>query len=140
MMNHSTSESDVHTERFERAFGSVWQRFHAADEPDGLGQLERQVLQHIEAGASPSGVAAHLGLARSTTTMVIKRLQGKGLVARSRSSDDERRVILARTPAGDRLVSASGLFRRDALSGALAGLGARRTAELIRALERLAAP
>ncbi len=42
-----------------------------------------------------------LDLESSTLTPLLKRLEGAGLIARSRDPDDERRVIISLTDAGD---------------------------------------
>lgn len=130
---------DAEAERFERAYGAVWFAFHHGGGDDGLGQLERQILHHVGDGASPSEIADHLGLARSTTTMVLKRLEQKGLVSKTRSEADERRVDVARTADGDSLVEDSSLLRRSDLVAALASLPEPVRTGLIAALEQLVA-
>lgn len=119
----------------------MWSAFHRADSPDdGLGQLERQILHHVVAPTSPSKIAAHLGLPRSTVTVVLQRLAGRGYVTRTRSAADERRVVVARTSAGDALTADDGFLRRDTLDQALARLSPTARRSLIRGLERLAEP
>ena len=50
-----------------------------------------------------SGLAQRLGLESSTVSPLIKRLESRGWVTRSRGHDDERTVEVALTPDGDRL-------------------------------------
>ena len=47
----------------------------------------------------------HLFLDSATLTPLLKRLQAAGLVTRTRTSEDEREVLIALTPAGVRLKS-----------------------------------
>jgi DNA-binding MarR family transcriptional regulator len=56
--------------------------------------------------ASPRTVGAlgeALDLESSTLTPLLKRLESQGLVARTRDPEDERRVVITLTPAGDAL-------------------------------------
>jgi DNA-binding MarR family transcriptional regulator len=56
--------------------------------------------------ASPRTVGAlgeALDLESSTLTPLLKRLETQGLVARTRDPEDERRVVITLTPAGDAL-------------------------------------
>jgi DNA-binding MarR family transcriptional regulator len=56
--------------------------------------------------ASPRTVGAlgeALDLESSTLTPLLKRLETQGLVARARDPEDERRVVVTLTPAGDAL-------------------------------------
>jgi DNA-binding MarR family transcriptional regulator len=128
----------VEAERFEQAYGAVWAAFHRANADDGLGQLERQVLDHVTGETTPSLIATHLGLARSTTTVVLKRLEAKGLVRRRRSAADERRVLVSRTPAGEQLIEKSSFLHLPELAAALDGFTARERHQLITTLQRLA--
>lgn len=49
------------------------------------------------------GIAQRLALEPSTLTPLLKRMEAAGLVRRARNPDDERQVIVALTPEGDRL-------------------------------------
>lgn len=71
---------------------------------DALGLTYPQYLAMLVLWeASPQTVGAlgeALDLESSTLTPLLKRLEAQGLVARSRDPEDERRVIVALTPAG----------------------------------------
>ncbi len=54
---------------------------------------------------SPGALAAHLNLARSTVSNLIKAMVDAGLVERSVSSDDLRGAALAASPKALRLLS-----------------------------------
>jgi len=138
LLNHSRDELQAEAERFERAYGAVWAAFHRADSADdGLGQLERQVLHHIAGPTSPSEIATHLGLPRSTVTVVLQRLAGRGFVTRTRHAEDERRVVVERTSHGDSLVADDSFLQPDALKDALQRLSPTARRQLIIGLERM---
>ena len=72
-----------------------------------------------------------------TLSPLLKRMEGAGLVDRSRDPADERRVVVALTAAGrDRLAAVADVPRTIA---ARSGLGLAQLAELRSALERLTA-
>ncbi len=50
-----------------------------------------------------NGIGGKLGLESSTLTPLLKRLEKAGMVQRQRDSEDERRVRVSLTQAGDRL-------------------------------------
>ena len=77
------------------------------------------------------GVAARLDLESSTVTPLVKRLEAAGLVARRRGVEDERKVEVTMTEAGQALLDRSGclgdlLMERSGMDGeALGALNAR---------------
>lgn len=58
-------------------------------------------------GLTIGTIAARLDLESSTVTPLVKRLETAGLVNRTRSLDDERRVEVTLTPAGQALLERS---------------------------------
>jgi DNA-binding MarR family transcriptional regulator len=79
------------------------------EETGKLGVTNRQygilfVLKH-RPGIDQISVANLLGLDRSTTGMVLKKLEGNGLVDRSMGAHDRRRHSLRLTRSGERLLS-----------------------------------
>ncbi|HMA74904.1 MAG TPA: MarR family transcriptional regulator [Xanthobacteraceae bacterium] len=79
------------------------------EETGKLGVTNRQygilfVLKH-RPGVDQISVANLLGLDRSTTGMVLKKLEDDGLVARSIDARDRRRHSLRLTKSGERLLS-----------------------------------
>ncbi|MDP1617647.1 MarR family winged helix-turn-helix transcriptional regulator [Phenylobacterium sp.] len=73
-------------------------------------------------GLTIGGVAARLDLESSTVTPLVKRLEAAGLVTRTRSLDDERRVEVNLTPEGQALLERSdclgdSLIERSRMSG-----------------------
>ena len=61
------------------------------------------VLLWQEGSTSVSGIGSRLGLASSTLSPLLTRLEGAGLVARTRSRTDERSVVVSLMPRGHSL-------------------------------------
>jgi DNA-binding MarR family transcriptional regulator len=127
------------TERFERAYRRVWGALHRGDEP-GLSQHERQLLHHVPAsgGIALMTLAAHLGLPKSTASVVVKDLERRGFVSRARDARDERRLAIVLSEQGRARVAADTVLEPEPLSRALAALGDREREALLRAFEALA--
>jgi DNA-binding MarR family transcriptional regulator len=69
----------------------------------GLSRSEAGLLNTLTAGPRRITELAELeGLAQPTMTLLVKRLEEQGLVARERSDSDGRVVIVQITPAGSR--------------------------------------
>lgn len=73
-------------------------------------------------GLTIGGVAARLDLESSTVTPLVKRLEASGLLTRTRSLEDERRVEVKLTAAGEALLERSDclgdrLMERSKMSG-----------------------
>lgn len=106
----------------------------------GLSQHERQVLHHLTAEpVALTWLAAHLGLPKSTTSVLVKGLAARGFVQRTRDPADERRLAIVLTPEGHRQVRQDTVLRPDALREAMAALDGDTRAALLNGLERLAA-
>lgn len=94
------------------------------------------VLLWQEGACSVGQVGARLGLESSTLSPLLKRLEGTGLLTRTRSSHDERSVTVDLTPRGAAMqADAAGIPDRvcDA-----AGLGADEQADLVARLRAVA--
>ena len=106
----------------------------------GLSQHERQVLHHLTAEpVALTWLAAHLGLPKSTTSVLVKGLAARGFVERARDPADERRLAIVLTPEGRRQVRQDTVLRPDALREAMAALEGHTRAALLDSLEKLAA-
>ena len=127
------------SERFERAYGRLWKALHRADDPD-LSQHEMQLLHHVggEEGVPLTPLARHLGLPKSTASLLVKELERRGFLERRRDREDERRLALVLTEEGRRRVAADRLFDPKRLAAALATLPLLERRVLIEGLERLA--
>lgn len=126
------------TERLEAATRRVWFALHRGDDPD-LSQHEREVLHHVVPGrASLSWLARHLGLPKSTASVLVKDLARRGFLRRRRDRADERRLAIELTEKGRRRVKADTLYDPDRLAVAMAGLSPSRARVLVESLEMLA--
>lgn len=131
-MNSSDSE------HFERLYRRIWGALNRQDDP-GLSQHERRVLRHVRPeGVALTWVAGHLGLPKSTASVLVKSLAARGFVERSRDPDDERRLAIRLTDKGRRTVERDTVLRPDALAAALDRLDAAQRRALLAGLEHLA--
>lgn len=77
-------------------------------------------LQFISEGpATVQGVAAHLGCAPNSASEIVRRLVQRGLVAKSRSPNDERIVELSLTQDGVRALEEQTLLDQEKLARCL---------------------
>ena len=87
----------------------------------------------------PSELAAELDLDAGYVSRVLKRLERRGLVRRTRSAEDGRKVAIALTPEGRSAfeeLSAGSRGQIDALLGATDVEGQQRVVEAMRTIER----
>ena len=127
------------SERFESLYRRLWGALNRSDDAD-LSQHERQVLHHLLPHDSVplTWLADHLGLPKSTMSVMIKSLAARGFVRRERDAGDERRLAITLTDEGRQRVARDTVLRPDDLAAALARLDADTTAALLHGLERLA--
>ncbi|MBX5466918.1 MAG: MarR family transcriptional regulator [Firmicutes bacterium] len=76
--------------------------FRQACEAVGLSLLEASILKTVEdhPGLSLGELADALFMAESKCSVAVEQLHRQGLVERTRSAEDRRRVVLSLTPAG----------------------------------------
>lgn len=74
---------------------AAWMRLPTSD-----AQALAQIVWAAQAGAplSPTALAQRIGMTTGAATVLLHRLQGAGLVSRSREDSDRRRVTLRPTP------------------------------------------
>lgn len=82
-------------------------------------------------------VARFLGCATGTASELVKRLQGKGLIARRRSDPDERVVRLELTDAGRSALTEHTSLKPDELANGLDALPTSDQRELVRLVAAL---
>lgn len=120
---------------------------HAPTNQAGLNETRYNVLELLSrepAGScSQSFIASRLLQSESNLSTLLDRMHGDGLIARTRSSTDRRRVAISLTPAGCEALAQADGHRARAAAEALQALGeSERTALgnwlqlLIRRLER----
>src|SRR2546430_7565977 len=127
------------SEQFEQLYRRIWGALNRPDDPD-LSQHERQLLHHVPADGAVSltWLAEHLGLPKSTTSMVVKSLGQRGFVERARDPQDERRLAIALTEQGQARLAEDTVLDPVRLRAALAKLPPEVRAALLDGLERLA--
>lgn len=98
------------------------------------------ILQTLrERGAiSTRGLAAEISLSAPTVTTVLDRLEGRGLVRRTRKLEDRRVVLTELTPQGRAVLSRAPPLMHDGFLAAYAGMAPQAQDNLVAALETLA--
>lgn len=108
----------------------------------GLTLPQLLLLEALRSEAEPpttGRLAQRVSLTQGTVTSILDRLEVRGLVRRTRSDDDRRRVLVALTSRGRSLLGkAPPLMHADFLRG-FAALAAHDRSELLDAIDRVAA-
>ena len=102
-----------------------------------LGQL-RALHRLTDAPKSLGQLGDELGLTPPSVTRVADRLEERGLIARHRDELDRRRVYVAATAEGRRLLASVPLLRESVIRRAVERLGPRDRARIAGALAELA--
>jgi MarR family transcriptional regulator, organic hydroperoxide resistance regulator len=78
---------------------------HADEQGNPITEHQASVLDHLDATrpTTPSRLAEHMGVSRSTMSTTVSRLLHAGLVVRKPARNDRRSVELTLTPAGKRV-------------------------------------
>lgn len=100
-----------------------------------------RVLQFISYRQEPprlDEVREFLGCAPSTASELIKRLQKKGLLTRTRSKNDERAIAIELTESGAKAVTEHTSLDPAKLNAGLTRLNAREQEVLLRSLQKVA--
>jgi DNA-binding MarR family transcriptional regulator len=144
-LNEPTSGGRAHARRsagarFEDAYRRCWGALHRPDDPD-VSAHELELLHHV--GDDPDGVALtwltrHLGWPKSTTSVLVKDLERRGLLARGRRADDERRLAIVLTTRGRARVAADRVLEPRRLAAALRTLSPAVRDQLLDGFEQLA--
>ena len=108
----------------------------------GVGELTSSQLQALATlaggGLRMSELAARLGVAESTATRLVDKLEGAKLVARRTSEPDRRCVVAELTPGGKRLAGRLQESRRSYLAEMLATLAPEERDEFVRLFAKVA--
>jgi DNA-binding MarR family transcriptional regulator len=98
------------------AYHALARRLHLATREHGLGASEAMVLAYLlhEPGCAAAVVRHALGLHRSTLSSLLDRLEHKGLIQRSPSSYDGRRLEIKLTRTGNAVAKTAEAIIRDA--------------------------
>ena len=127
-----------------RAFDAVSRHTRASVAGFGLGATEFGVLEALyHKGPLPvCEVQRRILIESGSTTYVVDKLVGRGLVRRRRSAKDRRVINVELTPRGGRLIASIFPSHAAAIRGAMSGLSERdqrRAAQLLRTLGLAAA-
>ncbi len=78
---------------------------HADEQGKPITEHQAGVLDHLDVArpTTPSRLADHMGVSRSTMSSTISRLEHAGLVVRQPAGSDRRSIGLTLTPAGKRI-------------------------------------
>lgn len=108
-------DSDVRA--IQRAYPRIYAACHRRHRPrgtteDSLSPRDEQLLAHLdlERATSPSELARHLAIGLPTMSEALDRLEDTGLVTRSRTAGDRRKVQVRLTVEGDRLSRAQSVL------------------------------
>lgn len=104
----------------------------------GLTFTQRRVLRHLKDGpVGASELAAASGLSAPSLTRLVARLESRGYVTRAVDGGDRRRVLVALTDAGARILAEHRVLREAGLTAALRAIDPERRAALIDGLAEL---
>ncbi len=99
---------------------------------------QASILDHLDEDEpmSLNDLAKHMGVTPATMSVAVDKLVDKGFVARQRSQQDRRKVLLTLTDDGRRITDASSVLEPERVEAMLAEL---QPAERERALDGLSA-
>lgn len=92
--------------KFRLIYGSVKQHFREVEKACGISGSQVWILRDIAAspGTGVSRLAERLSIHQSTCSLLVEKLVGAGLISKTRSTADQRRVGLEITRAGKQLL------------------------------------
>lgn len=95
-------------QQFRVIYGSMRQYFRELEDSCGLPGAQAWVLQEVvrtpEIGITE--LAGRLGIHQSTCSILVEKLTSMGYLVKQKMSQDQRRIGLRLTPAGDQLIAA----------------------------------
>jgi len=101
----------------------------------GITFAQRRLLRRLVAGPRSAGdLASELGVAAPTLTRQLQKLEERGILSRAVDSVDRRRVVVALTDAGKRLLAGHRVLGGGPLAQAARDLTPRRRRELTESL------
>ena len=126
---------------FRLIFGSVRQHFRAVQESCGISGSQLWILHEVNKtpGIGVSDLAARLSIHQSTSSLLVEKLVQAGLLRKSRSKSDQRRVGLQLSPRGQRCVKRAPGPPEGVLPEAIASLPRAKARALLVSLQAVAA-
>lgn len=145
-VNSSTFSTGNNEARDERILGSLRRIIRAVDLYSRYLALRysltgpqlvcvRQLLKH--GSMAPGELARVISLSPATVTGIVDRLEKRNIVTRERSTEDKRKVLIALTPEGARLVEKMPPPLHEAFSRRLEELSEDEQEEIDRVLARI---
>ena len=119
---------DELVERVLAAFPQVYYACHVRHPRPGntegkVTQRDIMILGHVASGSIGIGeLAKHMGLSLGTLSAAVQSLESRELLLRHRDGPDRRRVTVAITAAGRRIVSTDSVLDPSRVAGALSML------------------
>ena len=111
-----------------------------ASSPSGLTERDSSLLAHLDdSGTSPAALARHLGVAPSTLSAALARLEGRGLLSVEADGTDGRRRRVRLTAAGREAIASHSVLDADRLAAMLARMGPAERRKAVEGLQALAA-
>jgi DNA-binding MarR family transcriptional regulator len=106
----------------------------------GLTSRDASFLAHVEdpGGTSPAALARHLGIARSTLSAALSRLEGLGLLSLEMDSADARKRLVRLTAAGRAAIAAGSVLEPARVAAMLATLSSADREKAVAGLKLLA--
>ncbi|HZS13628.1 MAG TPA: MarR family transcriptional regulator [Candidatus Dormibacteraeota bacterium] len=119
----------VQRARMRMLFRKAVQRIDGAAQAEGLSPAQYHVLLALAARAGEQGLAEtdlvrYLDASRAHVSVLVRGLEGAGLVRDWRDSDDRRQVRLAVTDAGWELLERLGIRQEEVLREFVSGVDA----------------
>ena len=112
-----------------------------ASSPTGLTERDSSLLAHVDDrhGASPAELARHLGVAPSTLSAAMARLEKRGLLSIATDPRDGRRRVVRLTGAGREAIGAHSVLDPQRLAALLSHLQPEERRRAVDGLKTLAA-
>lgn len=136
----------THVDIVQQAYPALWHACHVEHRTrghphnSGLTDRESGVLAHIgHEGAEPGPLAEHLGIAKSTLSAHIARLEQLGLVRSDVAPEDQRRRRLQLTDAGRAALRHDAVLNTERVQALLDAIPEAERAAAVQGLATLAA-
>ena len=112
----------------------------AASSDTHISARDSSLLAHLDEarGTTPTALARHLGIGRSTLSAAVKRLTALGYVTSSTNGRDARSTVLRLSPRGAAAMRGSSVLEPERVERLLAVLGPRERRAALAGLEILA--
>lgn len=136
-MTQRTTDALIALRQISRATSSGSRKLAKAS---GISVSQLIALQEIRRAKcmSPSQLAERMSLSRGTITTLMRKLEGRALVAREADAFDKRRHFFSLTADGEKVLDEAPEMLHEKFTDAFGDLQAWEQAQIITALERVA--